>query len=369
MYGLNFSQFSQLHPFHLIIDADMFIVQAGTALRKIMPDLIGKKFYDCLELRRPRLKAKFDDMRGAKNAAFLIACNDMQISLKGQMLLDERRQLLLFVGAPVVESAALLRQHHLTLSDFPMIDSSIDVLMLQQQKLINKKLESLVVERAKDLELERNKSERLLQAILPAHIARDLKDRREVIAEQFEQVTVMFLDLVGFTVLTTRMSAIALVNLLNDIFRRFDRLLESTDVEKIKTIGDAYMCVGGLSGVSPLQSAERVALVALQMLRIIEDTSIAERLQARIGIHSGPAVAGVIGASKFSYDLWGDTVNTAARMESHGEPGKIHCTSSVYHLLQGSFEFEACGERQIRGKGRMQTYFLVGEKGIPGGEG
>jgi class 3 adenylate cyclase len=364
MSGLGFAQLSKLHPFHLVIDSDMFIVQAGTALRKIIPTLIGKKFYHHFELRRPRLKLSFDDIREAKDAAFLVACKNMQIDLKGQVLLDEHRKLLFFVGAPVIENSGLLRRHHLTLSDFPMADSSIDILMLQQQKLINKKLEGLVLERAKDLELERNKTERLLHAILPTHIIRDLKDRGEVIAEHFEQVTVMFLDLVGFTVLTIKMPAIAIVKLLNDIFRKFDELIESTDVEKIKTIGDAYMCVGGLSGVSPRQSAERVALVALQMLRIIEDTDMAEPLQARIGIHSGPAVAGVIGASKFSDDLWGDTVNTAARMESHGKPGKIHCTGSVYHLLRENFDFEDRGERQIRGKGWMRTYFLVGERGV-----
>jgi class 3 adenylate cyclase len=250
-----------------------------------------------------------------------------------------------------------------------MTDSSIDILVQQQQKLINKKLEGLVLERARDLELERNKSEMLLHAILPAHIARELKDRREIIAEQFEQVTVMFLDLVGFTELTSRLSAVAIVNLLNDIFQKFDGLLESTDVEKIKTIGDAYMCVGGLSGLSPKQSAERVALVALQMLRIIEDTERAERLQARIGMHSGPVVAGVIGASKFSYDLWGNTVNTAARMESHSEPGRIQCTESVYHLLRDTFDFEDRGEIQIRGMGRMRTWFLLGGKSMQGGEG
>jgi guanylate cyclase soluble subunit beta len=368
MYGLSFSQFSRLHPFHLVIDADMFIVQAGAGLRKVIPEVTGKKFYQYFELRRPRLKPRFDEIREAKNAAFLIACTSMQISLKGQMLLDENRKLLFFAGAPVVENVALLRRYHFTLSDFPMTDSSIDILVQQQQKLINKKLEGLVLERARDLELERNKSEMLLHAILPAHIARELKDRREVIAEQFEQVTVMFLDLVGFTELTARLSAAAIVNLLNDIFQKFDVLLESTDVEKIKTIGDAYMCVGGLSGLSPKQSAERVALVALQMLHIIEDTERAERLRARIGIHSGPVVAGVIGASKFSYDLWGDTVNTAARMESHGEPGKIHCTASVHHLLRESFDFEDRGEIHVRGKGRMQTWFLVGEKSVQGGD-
>jgi class 3 adenylate cyclase len=362
MYGLNFRQFARIHPFHLVIDADMHIVQAGTALRKICTDLIGKKFYQHFEIVRPRLTLRFETIREAENAAFLLGCPSLQMNLKGQMLVDESRRLLFFLGAPLIESATLLRRHHLTLTDFPMVDSSIDILVSQQQQLVNKKLENLILERTEDLEKERKMAERLLHAILPAHIVGNLKNRPSAIAEQFEQVTVMFLDLVGFTPLTANMPAIAVVNLLNGIFQRFDELVEATDVEKIKTIGDAYMCVGGLSGASAQQSAERVALAGLQMLRIIDETVRAERLQARIGMHTGPAVAGVIGATKFAYDLWGDTVNTAARMESHGEPGKIHCTREVYQLLGENFEFEARGEHHIRGKGRMQTYFLLGEK-------
>src|SRR5262245_16887011 len=140
MYGLNFSQLSRLHPFHLVVDADMFIVQAGAGLRKVIPEITGRKFYQYFELRRPRLKPSFDDIKEAKNAAFLVACSSMQISLKGQMLLDEQRKLLFFVGAPVVDDVAVLRRYHFTLSDFPMTDSSIDILVQQQQKLINKKL-------------------------------------------------------------------------------------------------------------------------------------------------------------------------------------------------------------------------------------
>jgi class 3 adenylate cyclase len=290
------------------------------------------------------------------------------MSLKGQMVVDEHRGIAFFFGSPIVGSGAAIRDLHLTLSEFPIVDSSIDSFVLQQQRFINKKLETLVLERTRELEEERKKTERLLHAILPSHIVPRLKEGRAVIAEQLDQVTVLFLDLVGFTELTTRHSGAMIVKILNEIFQRFDLLLEATDVEKIKTIGDAYMCVGGLSGRAPRQAAERVALVALQMRDIVATPIEGVQLQARIGLHSGPAIAGVIGTSKFAYDLWGDTVNTAARMESHGAPGRIHCSQAAYELLQGNFEFEDRGEVDVRGKGPMHTWFLTGEKGAEPGE-
>jgi adenylate cyclase len=207
---------------------------------------------------------------------------------------------------------------------------------------------------------EQEKSEQLLLNILPASVARELKDGRSVIAERHEDVAVLFADLVGFTALAGRIPPEQLVRLLNRVFSAFDDHAAALGLEKIKTIGDAYMVCGGLP--EPLADATgRVATMALATVSCIEDLSreTGHALQVRIGLDSGPVVAGVIGKKKFSYDLWGDVVNVASRMESSGQPGRIHVTETVRRKLADRFTFEACPLLEIKGKGTMQTYFLT----------
>jgi class 3 adenylate cyclase len=210
---------------------------------------------------------------------------------------------------------------------------------------------------------ERERSERLLLNILPAPIAERLKSSERAIAERSEGVTVLFADVVGFTPLSARKTPEELVDLLNRIFTEFDALADAHGLEKIKTIGDAYMAVAGLPERWP-DHAARAARMALAMrdalARIAEETG--EDLQLRIGLHSGPVVAGVIGRRKFAYDMWGDTVNTASRMESHGLAGEIHCSEETARLLDG-FELQSRNAMEIKGKGRMQTFLLRGSKG------
>lgn len=217
---------------------------------------------------------------------------------------------------------------------------------------------------AREADRERAKSERLLLNILPESIARQLRDEHKALADGFEEVTVLFSDIVGFTPLSERLPPETIVGLLNRIFSAFDTLAEKHGLEKIKTIGDAYMVAGGLpercSG-----HAESVARMALEMHQVIAGfaAELSEKLELRIGINSGPVVAGVIGRKKFIYDLWGDTVNTASRMESHGTPGKIQVSASVYQALKTQFEFELRGEIEVKGKGPMEVYYLIAEKG------
>jgi adenylate cyclase len=209
------------------------------------------------------------------------------------------------------------------------------------------------------LAVEREKSERLLLNVLPEEIAARLKEAQGIIAERFTDVTVLFADIVGFTPLAGTMEPEAVVELLNDLFTRFDALAERHGLEKIKTIGDAYMVAGGL----PMPSAghaERVAEMALAMRDVVERVSAqtGHPMAVRIGIDTGPVVAGVIGQAKFSYDLWGDTVNTASRMESHGLPGSIQVTERTYERLRGRHTFTERGTIQVKGKGEMRTYLL-----------
>ena len=219
------------------------------------------------------------------------------------------------------------------------------------------------------LRLEQIKTEQLLLNILPAPIAQKLKQEEEdTIAEEFEEVTVMFADIVGFTQFATRTAPKNLVEILNHIFSKFDDLTEHYGLEKIKTIGDAYMVAGGLP-LAKKNHAEAIAKMALDMQGAINNFTFqcADALTLRIGIHTGSVVAGVIGKQKFSYDLWGDTVNIASRMESHGVPGQIQVSEVTYERLQEQFLFEKRGSIQVKGKGKMMTYFLKGKSRIGNG--
>jgi len=211
------------------------------------------------------------------------------------------------------------------------------------------------------LQESQKQSERLLLNILPLSIAERLKQDTSAIAEHFDEVTILFADIVGFTPLSTRIKPAELVNLLNEIFSNFDELTEKHGLEKIKTIGDAYMVVGGLPVPKP-DHAEAVAQMALDMQGAIAhfQAKYSEQLQIRIGINTGPVVAGVIGTKKFIYDLWGDAVNVASRMESSGVPGKIQVTEATYERLKERYEFEKCGQVDVKGRGEMTTYWLVG---------
>lgn len=213
------------------------------------------------------------------------------------------------------------------------------------------------------LRYEQEQSERLLLNILPFPIAQRLKRNEETIADYFPDVTVLFADLVGFTEIAAQTEAVELVKLLNGIFSTFDALSEYHRLEKIKTIGDAYMVVGGLPRHRD-DHAEAIANMAIDMLLAVAEYNQmhGSQLSMRIGINTGAVVAGVIGTKKFIYDLWGDTVNTASRMESQGIPGCIQVTTQTYEVLKDKYSFEYRGTLKIKGKGEMDTYLLQGIK-------
>ena len=205
-------------------------------------------------------------------------------------------------------------------------------------------------------------NEALLLNILPAEIAARLKGGEHEIADSFADVTVLFGDIVGFTALSSRTSAGEVVELLNGLFSQFDELAQELDIEKIKTIGDCYMAVCGLP--RPCEDhTERMARMALRMADITQEygMKMGGNLQLRIGLNSGPVVAGVIGETKFIYDLWGDTVNLASRMESTGVPGAIQVTRSVYERLKDKYDLESRGIVTVKGKGEIEAWLLHGE--------
>jgi class 3 adenylate cyclase len=205
----------------------------------------------------------------------------------------------------------------------------------------------------------RRENERLLLSILPESVADRLKSGDERIADRFEEVTVLFADIVGFTELAGAMPAHVLVDLLNDLFTQFDLAAQKLGIEKIKTIGDAYMAVCGLPEPCADQT-ERMVTMALRLMEIAREfgENRGTPVRLRIGINSGPVVAGVVGRTKFIYDLWGDTVNLASRMESHGLPDTIQVTRSVMEKLQGRYSFEPRGTVEVKGKGAIETWTL-----------
>lgn len=261
-----------------------------------------------------------------------------------------------YITKPFQEKEVLARvENHLTIQS--------------QQRLLeeqNSRLEKEIKKRKRvelALRLAQEKSERLLLNILPAKIAEKLKKSEGSIASRFESATVLFADIVGFTSLAARISPLELVSLLNQIFSDFDKLTEKHSLEKIKTIGDAYMVAGGLP-VPREDHAEAIADMALDMQSAIANfqTDIGASFAIRIGIHTGPVVAGVIGTKKFTYDLWGDTVNVASRMESLGLPGYIQVTAAIWELLKDKYVFEERGAISVKGKGDLITYWLKSKK-------
>lgn len=210
------------------------------------------------------------------------------------------------------------------------------------------------------------KSEALLLNILPKEIVSILKDEPRTIADNFESASILFADIVNFTPLSATMTPLELVELLNEVFSYFDLLVEKYGLEKIKTIGDCYMVASGVPRPSA-DHAQALTTMALEMRDYVNQNEFCgHKLTFRIGLNSGPVVAGVIGRKKFIYDLWGDAVNTASRMESHGKGGIIQITRATYELVKDDFVCEPQGTINVKGKGEMEVWFVAKQKGNPG---
>jgi class 3 adenylate cyclase len=217
-----------------------------------------------------------------------------------------------------------------------------------------------------ELDVERARSQRLLLNVLPQPIIDRLNAGEQLIADRYDDVAVVFSDFVGFTEISSRLPVAELVAALNGLFSAFDAACDRLGVEKIKTIGDAYMAAAGLPGTSA-SHVHAAADLALAMQTAVRDAGAP--WQVRIGLHRGPVVAGVIGTSKFVYDLWGDAVNVASRLETTALPGHIQVSTAVAGALEDAFELEARGAIELKGKGSTEAYFLLGRKplvAIPG---
>uniref|UniRef100_A0A8R1TK96 guanylate cyclase n=1 Tax=Onchocerca volvulus TaxID=6282 RepID=A0A8R1TK96_ONCVO len=397
---VNKMDFNSLQPYHFIADRNCTLIQCGKGLyQHISMKLLapGTPLDRIFDIIWPQISFDFDRIHNFINAMFVLqlktVMNNKQLNsirtrrnqtkslkLKGQMIILEQKNRLLYIGSPDLNTISELFEYGIRLEAMPLHDFTRDLILLNQQRLSNieknMQLQATSTEMEKqtrDVKCEHVETEALLYQLLPTFVATQLINGKKMAACEFlefkslnsgeyQEVTVMFSDIQNFNTIVVGYKPEQVIKLLNELFIKLDRLVEKHSVVKIETTDDTYVTVGGI----PEQTnnhCEILCYVALGMIfetRSIIDPITEKPLQLRFGINSGPIVAGVIGKKMPRYCLFGDTVNTASRMTTHGVAGKIHCSKSSFECAQrtGKFIFEYRGKMKIKNKGAMETYFL-----------
>uniref|UniRef100_A0A0R3RZK2 guanylate cyclase n=1 Tax=Elaeophora elaphi TaxID=1147741 RepID=A0A0R3RZK2_9BILA len=385
---VNKVDFITLQPYHFIADRNCNLIQCGKGFYEhISMELLapGTPLERIFDIVWPQISFNFDSIHNLINALFILqlkttlngvkfnnirtTINAKKLRLKGQMIILREKNRLIYIGSPDLSSISELFEYGLRLEAMPLHDFTRDVILLNQQRLSNieknmqlQAANAEMEEKAKDMKCERVKTETLLHQLLPAFVATQLLNGETVNACEYKEVTVMFGDVPNFYNIIMGCKPQQVMKLLNELFVKLDRLVEKHSVFKLETIDDTYVAVGGIPEQSD-NHCEILCHVALGMIfetRSIIDPITERPLQIRLGLNSGPVVAGVIGKKVPRYCLFGDTMNTASRMGSHGVPGKIHCSKTSYECAQrtGKFIFEYRGMTKIKNKGAMETYFL-----------
>ncbi|XP_064632525.1 guanylate cyclase soluble subunit beta-2-like [Lineus longissimus] len=385
-FFMNPANFSKAFPYHIIFDSNLEIKQMGSTLQKLCPKLLtkGLTLDKSLEMVHPHMNVTFPNLRSFINANYIMQTKpgfyhneNINLVLKGQMLWMDDIQHMIYVCSPRLASLTEMEEKGVFLSDIPIYDVTRELILLNQQRIaeieISKKLDEVTANLKvthKMLAVEKKKTDTLLYQMLPRKVADALRDGHKVPAEKFKIVTILFSDIVTFTNIAAASTPMGIVSMLNALYSQFDHFTEVHDVYKVETIGDAYMVVSGVPVPDDLH-AVKVANFALDMIeaaKTIPSPATGLPLQIRVGLHSGPVVAGVVGEKMPRYCLFGDTVNTSSRMESHGTPGRIHISPFTYDVIKGGgYMFRDRGEVDVKGKGLMHTYFMLGnkEKTIP----
>ncbi|XP_053561532.1 guanylate cyclase soluble subunit beta-2-like [Bombina bombina] len=368
-------------PFHIVFDKQLKVKQSGVNIQKYVPGIqtMDIRLDEYFTLVHPQVTFTISNIQTFINSQFVLKTkremmpetwrDHPMLKLRGQMIWMETIQCVMYMCSPKLRSLQELEERNMHISDIAKHDVTRDLILLNHQRLaeielsnqLERKKEELRI-LSKHLEIEKKKTETLLYAMLPKHVANQLKEGKKVQAGEFKTCTILFSDVVTFTNICAACEPIHIVDMLNSMYSRFDRLTSIHDVYKVETIGDAYMVVGGVP--VPVKShAERIANFALGMrlaAREVMNPITKEPIQIRVGIHTGPVLAGVVGDKMPRYCLFGDTVNTASRMESHGVPDKIHLSPTTFSALKDlDFEMVERGAIEIKGKGIMATYFLI----------
>ncbi|XP_037094425.1 soluble guanylate cyclase gcy-35-like isoform X2 [Pollicipes pollicipes] len=335
------AEFSAIHPYHFIFDKNLSVKQYGFGIGVLCPSVRSfPAVNDLMDLVWPYTTLSYENVERFKNLVFQFAVTNGTKKTEGTVLRGELvflvNDLVLFLGNPMVNSLKELADRSLKISDIPRSDSTRELILLKHQRStefdLMQRLEATTAElkrTAAALEREKEKTDRLLHSMLPPEVAHKLKGGSHV-QEAFESATILFSDIVTFTVIASKCEPHQIVMLLNEMYTRFDAATESNCVYKVETIGDAYMVVGGIPTRAP-DHATRVVGQAIDMVRLAREVAhplTGEPVQIRVGVHTGPAVAGVVGQKMPRYCLFGDTVNVASRMESHGVPGRIHISAN-----------------------------------------
>eukprot|EP00800_Vazella_pourtalesii_P013009 TRINITY_DN3050_c0_g2_i1.p1 TRINITY_DN3050_c0_g2~~TRINITY_DN3050_c0_g2_i1.p1 ORF type:complete len:803 (-),score=139.97 TRINITY_DN3050_c0_g2_i1:24-2432(-) len=390
------SIFAAIFPFHFVFTSDLSIKQTGQALTRIFShalqqDISEYKANQLFSIVKPNLAFSFQEICLHTHTVFVLevqtaikmrdfhyTSSKYSFRLKGQMILLPKAKSLLFLGSPRVTSLEEIQARGLYLSDFPIHDATRDLLMMMEccraEMAMAIKMELLtenLKETKKKLEEEKMRSESLLNQMLPMQVAKQLKEGKSVTAERFSNVTILFSDIKHFVKMVGNAEPMEVVKMLNELYVKFDRASACHRVYKVETIGDAYMVVGGLP--KPIVNhAEEVAKLAIDMLRssdtvkaIMSESEVKDNkdltVEIRIGMHSGPVVAGVVGKKMPRYCLFGQTVNIASRCESNGEPNRIHITEEVYKELESnpSFVMEKRGAIDFKGLDHPKTCYWL----------
>ncbi|XP_043191299.1 soluble guanylate cyclase 88E-like isoform X2 [Amphibalanus amphitrite] len=392
----------ELFPFSIAFASDLEVRNLGQSMLTILPNLLGKRLNDWFDLVRPLVEFRFTSILKKTNNIFeLISIDtpsqlrhmnngtdnlhvvieedavikDTNLRLKGQMIYFEDWKMILFLGTPVMPDLEAMVHTGLFINDLSMHDFSRDLMLagtqqsielklaLDQEQLKSKKLE----ESMRKLDEEMRRTDELLYQMIPKEVANRLRRGENPVdtCEVFESVTIIFSDVVTFTEICSRLSPMQVVSMLNSMYSIFDTLTELNGVYKVETIGDAYMVVAG-APEKRANHAESICDMALDMVEGITgltDPSTGNHIQIRVGVHSGTVVAGVVGLKMPRYCLFGDTVNTASRMESNSVAMKIHISETTKVRLGNSYHTSERGEIQVKGKGSMKTYWLESRDG------